>query len=328
MFRLLYILVFLILPHVVRSQDSSLFATCFHRDSIRNIVEVLASDSLQGRFTGKTGNTKAALFIAEEFRKAGLLPVSGFNGYFMDAGGYGSNILGAIKGTKTSGQVIIFSAHFDHVGTDATNPFPGLNNSAPGEKGDHIFNGANDNASGVAAIISLAKYFAKAPRPEKTILFMAFNGEELGLKGSAHAATLFDPDSIIANINIEMIGRPHFSNCRPYMTGADYSRLISIMNERLYEYDPARYKKSFIRPDPFTQQDLYMRSDNYSFAKKGVIAHSIMVTSPEDKYYHSKNDEPDTLDYDLMSEIIKAIAIGSTGLVNGEDILSRKKKKK
>lgn len=283
---------------------------------------------MQGRFTGKTGNTKAALFIADEFRKAGLLPVAGFNGYFMDAGGYGSNILGAIKGTKTNGEVIIFSAHFDHLGTDATNPNPPINTAAPPENGDHIFNGANDNASGVSAIISLAKYFAKAPRPEKTILFMAFNGEELGLKGSAYAATLFDPDSILVNINIEMIGRQHLQKGRPYMTGADYSRLITVMNERLYKYDPARYKKSFIRPDPFSQQNLYQRSDNYSFAQRGVIAHSIMVTSPEDKYYHSKNDEPGTLDYDLMSEIIKAIAIGSAGLVNGEDTLHRKKKRK
>lgn len=83
----------------------------FHPDSLRRIVEIIASDSLEGRYTGTAGNLKAALFIADEFRKAGLSHVAGNNGFFMEVKPSWWNVMGAIRGKSRPGQVIIFSAH-------------------------------------------------------------------------------------------------------------------------------------------------------------------------------------------------------------------------
>ncbi|HEU4858609.1 MAG TPA: M20/M25/M40 family metallo-hydrolase [Chitinophagaceae bacterium] len=302
--------------------QSSLADYIFHHDSLRYIIEVLASDSLLGRFAGTAENHKAALFIADEFKKAGLGHVAGNNGYFQEVKPAWFNVIGAIKGKSKPRQLIIFSAHYDHVGTDSTNPFPHDKFAADN---DQIYNGANDNASGVAAVICLAKYFKALNNNERTILFIAFTGEELGLLGSQFLANVFEPDSIVTVINIEMIGRSEFKNPRPYITGYEYSDLKKILN-RNYEAFGDSFEKEFFKGDPNFKGSLFIRSDNYPFALKGVPAHSIMLTSPADKYYHHPDDEASTLDYQKMKKIIRGIAFGTTGLVKGNDTPTRIKK--
>jgi len=301
--RLKYLVIFTILlfkAPLIRSQ-ASLTDSLFHPDSLRHIVEVLASDSLNGRFTGTVENFKAALFIADEFRKAGLSHVAGNNGFFREVKPAWFNVIGAIKGKSKPGQLIIFSAHYDHVGTNATNPFP---NDKFVADDDQIFNGANDDASGIAAVI--------------TLLFIAFTGEELGLLGSQFLANELEPDSIVALINIEMIGRHELKNPRPYITGYEYSDLKRILNRNYRAYGD-KTEKEFFKIDPYTKSFLFTRSDNYPFALKGVPAHSVMLTSPEDKYYHHPDDESWTLDYQKIKKVIVGIAHGATGLVKGTD---------
>jgi Zn-dependent M28 family amino/carboxypeptidase len=318
--RSIFFIQFLLYFSIVKAQ-SSLTDSLFHPDSIRQIVQVLASDSLEGRFTGTAGNLKAAYFIGEEFKKAGLSPVAGNNGYFQEIKPSWFNVISAIKGRSKPGQIIIFSAHYDHIGTTETNPYPGLGGNAIAEKKDKVYNGANDNASGVAAVISLAKYFKQAENNERTLIFIGFTGEELGLLGSKYLANVFHPDSIVAVINIEMIGRTDQNKAKPFITGAEYSDLKNILNSN-YEAYADKPEKEFFKKDPY-QQSLFTRSDNYSFASKGVPAHSIMQTSPYDKYYHNLNDETETLDFILMKRIIYGIAIGTRGLVNGTDTPTR-----
>jgi Zn-dependent M28 family amino/carboxypeptidase len=303
--------------------QSLLNVSSFHPDSLHSIVKVLSADSMQGRFSGSKGCTKAAFFIANEFEKAGLKPVAGNNRFFMPVTSKWVNVVGAIKGKSKPDELIIFSAHYDHIGTTSTNPLPFLGGNAQVKKGDTIYNGSNDDASGVSAVISLAKYFVNLNNNERTLLFVAFAGEELGLAGSDFFASVCTPDSIKAVINIEMIGRKYGNSGRPYMTGSEQSDLYEIFNKQLYKSDALTYKRSFIERDPFPKENLFFRSDNYSFARYGVPAHSIMVTAPTDKYYHSLSDEVSTLDYELMSRIVKAIAIGCRGLVNGTDNPSR-----
>ena len=304
--------------------QSSLVDSLFHPDSLRHIVEVLASDSLNGRFTGTSENFKAALFIAEEFRKAGLSHVSGNNGFFQEVKPTWFNVIGAIKGRSKPGQLIIFSAHYDHVGTTSTNPFPNYKPAA--DKSDQIFNGANDNASGVAAVISLAKYFKAINDNERTLLFIAFTGEELGLLGSRYLADIFDPDSIMAMINIEMIGRRQFKSSRPFITGYEKSDVIKIMNRNFRSLAGKESEKEFFKIDRYPSEFLFTRSDNFPFAMKGVPAHSIELTGPDDEYYHTPNDEPGTLDFNFMKKVVYAISLGSTGLVKGIDTPSRIRK--
>lgn len=302
--------------------QSALADSLFHPDSLRYIIEVLASDSLNGRFTGTAENYKAALFIADEFQRAGLSHVSGNNGFFQEVKPMWYNVIGAIKGKSKPGQFIIFSAHYDHVGTDSTNPFP---NDKFVAGNDQIFNGANDNASGVAAVISLAKYFKALNNNERTLLFIAFTGEELGLLGSQFLANELDSDSIVTVINIEMIGRSEFKNSRPYITGYEYSDLKEILN-RNYQAFGDGSEKEFFKRDPYLKNLLFTRSDNYPFAVKGVPAHSIMLTSTDDKYYHHPDDEAWTLDYQKMQRIITGTALGTTGLVKGKDTPARIKR--
>jgi Zn-dependent M28 family amino/carboxypeptidase len=191
------------------------------------------------------------------------------------------------------------------------------------ERGDTIYNGANDDASGVSAVISLAKYFKALNNNERTLLFVAFTGEELGLLGSKYFADDCEPDSIIAVINIEMIGRGRFSNPRPFVTGYEKSDLFDILNRNYRSVPGKNSEKEFFKVDKNTNEFLFKRSDNYSFAVKGVPAHSIMVTPSNDEYYHNLNDETKTLDFNLMKKVIRAIAIGTTGLITGKDTPSR-----
>lgn len=306
--------------------QSSLIDSLFHPDSLRHLVKVLASDNLKGRLTGTTESLMAADFIADEFEKAGLSSVAGYDGFFQEVKTGWFNVIGAIRGKSKPGQVIIFSAHYDHVGTISTNPYPWAGSQAAAERGDTIYNGANDDASGVSAVISLAKYFKALNNNERTLLFIAFTGEELGLLGSEYFVNDCAPDSIIAVINIEMIGRKQFSNSRPFITGYERSDLIDILNRNYSSLPGKKPEKNFFSIDRNTNESLFNRSDNYSFAVKGVPAHSIMVTSTSDEYYHSLNDELKTLDFNHMKKVISAIATGTTGLVTGIDTPSRIKR--
>ena len=307
---------------IVKGQ-SSLIDSLLHTDSIRHLVRVLASDSLQGRYPGTTESLNAADFIADEFEKAGLSSVAGNNGFFQEVKVGWFNVIGAIKGKSKPGQLIIFSAHYDHIGSISTNPYPGFGGQAKAEKGDTIYNGANDNASGVSAVISLAKYFKALNNNERTLIFVAFTGEELGLLGSKYFVAGCEPDSIIAVINFDMIGRGQFSNSHPFVTGYEKSDLIDILNRNYRSLPAKNSEREFFKRDKNTNEFLFNRSDNFSFAVKGVPAHSIMVTPSNDEYYHNLNDETRTLDFNLMKKVIRAIAIGTTGLITGKDTPSR-----
>jgi Zn-dependent M28 family amino/carboxypeptidase len=314
------IVVFLFSILLVKGQ-TSFVDSIFNADSLRKIVEVLASDSLKGRLTGSKESLKAAEFIAHEFKKAGLNSIAGNNDFFMEMRPSWVNVVGGIQGRSKSGQVIIFSAHYDHIGTKK-NTKTGKTNT---DDADSIYNGANDNAAGVASIITLAKYLKSKNDNERTLLFVAFTGEEQGLLGSKHFVEFCNPDSIIAVINIDLIGRSESLKPRPYVTGSERSDLIYILNTN-YQAFGNKKEKRYFQPDPYTNQLLFIRSDNLPFAQMGIPAHTIMLTSPHDQYYHSLKDEAWTLDYEQMKNVIRAISFGVNGLVQGIDTPKRIKK--
>jgi len=113
-----------------------------------------------------------------------------------------------------------------------------------------------------------------------------------------------------------MIGRPISRKRRnAYITGADFSDLQKLLNKKLYETDLTIYGKKYFTKDPFPDDNLFARSDNYWFAMKGIPSHTIMASAPDDDYYHSPADEPSTLDFTFMGNLVKAIAISTTILV-------------
>ena len=298
--------------------------------SCRQIVETLAADSFRGRLSGTANEEKAGFYIVREFEKAGCVP--GMDGsYFMPFNitwrhrtNESRNIVAVLLGKSKPKEWIVFSAHYDHIGTKATNPVNFLSEKGKPEKGDSVFNGANDNASGTSALITLARYFGKAGNNERTIVFIAFAGEELGLLGSQKAVLNLNHPSIVAMINMDMLGRPISSeNKNPFLTGATLSELQSILNKKLFEASPEEYGKNFFRKDPFPAESLFSRSDNFPFAQQGVPAHTIIATHPRDRFYHSLNDEPATLDYAFLAKIVRAVALGAAGLIDGSQTPTR-----
>lgn len=329
MCRLFIVLVLTLLVRVSIAQDSlqqnAALDSAINETYLKQLVQVLASDSMKGRFTGSEQASEAARFIADEFGKAGALPVGANNSYFSPfkvAGETGTkvgiNVMATLPGNSRRGELIIFCAHYDHVGTRSTNPYHMTSHDSKWRIGDTIFNGANDNASGVAAVISLAHYFGRLKNNERTIVFIAFSGEELGMKGSQHMALSCDAGSIKAVINIEMIGRARSKRKQnAFITGDNLSDLQSLINKQLYKANAETYGKGFFEDDPFPEEMLFRRSDNFWFAHRGIPAHTFMASSPFDAFYHRPGDEPSTLDFQLMSIIVKAIALGCNPLLQG-----------
>jgi Zn-dependent M28 family amino/carboxypeptidase len=286
-------------------------------------VQTLAADSFQGRLTGSIQASKAALLISDAFKNAGALPIAGNNGYIMPFETPDKitafNVVAALPGRSKEKELVLFSAHYDHIGTRGHSIPIQVREWGKFAKGDTVFNGANDNASGISSLIHLARYFAQNPNRERTIIFIAFSGEEEGLLGSKHLAEAFDPKAVTAMINMDMVGRPFSRNyTNPYITGSELSNLQQLLNKKLFEQAP-QYGEHYFESDDFKQEHLYLRSDNYPFARRGIIAHTIMTSSPFDVYYHTVKDEWETLDFPYMAEVVKAIALASAGLVNGSD---------
>lgn len=214
------------------------------------------------------------------------------------------NVIAILPGSdpNLAEEYILFSAHLDHIGT------------APSGE-DRIFNGADDNASGVTAVLSLAEAFAALPQaPKRSLVFMVYWGEERGLLGSrAFVRTPSIPlEKIVANINIEMIGRPEEGAYgKTWVTGWDKSDLGPLMQQ----VAPAVGVDIFEHPR-FSSM-LYGSSDNFAFAEVGVIAHSFSAGSLHEDY-HQVTDEWEKLNLPHMTKVIQGLMVGSWRLVQGE----------
>lgn len=160
---------------------------------------------------------------------------------------------------------------------------------------------------------------------ERTLIFIAFAGEELGLQNLQYLAENIEPDSIVAMINIEMIGRKPYSSSRPYVTGHEQSDLIKILN-RNYQLHQYKKEKNISGLNCITEVFSFSAQIITRLQKKGIPAHTIMRSSPKDEYYHTPDDESATQDYEAMAGVILAVAAGVHGLVTGADTPGQIKK--
>jgi len=285
--------------------------------SVKKYLYTLANDSMQGRKAGSPGIEKAAKYIEKQFSKIGLKPFnsSSFRQTFKHLNKRSEkkeeltlfNVIGLLEGTTLKEEFVVISAHYDHLGRKNIG------------EGDLIFNGANDNASGVSAMIMLADYFKKTKINKRSILFIAFTAEEMGLVGSNHFGKTISAETIIAGVNIEMIGKESpFGPKTAWLTGFNRSDFGKIIQKNL---SFSEYK---LYPDPYINYRLFFRSDNASLARLGVPAHTFS-TSPMDKDldYHKVSDEVETLDVKTITETIKAIATGIRSIISGDDTPSR-----
>jgi Zn-dependent M28 family amino/carboxypeptidase len=217
-----------------------------------------------------------------------------------------SNVTGKISGQRAN-EIILFSGHYDHLGIR-------------GAEGDTIFNGANDDASGTTAVITLAKYFMESGlKPERTIVFVAFTAEESGGFGSKYFSEQMNPDHIMAMFNIEMIGKGAKEGANTaWITGFEKSTFGELLQEAVEGSEYTFYA------DPYPTQNLFYRSDNATLARLGVPAHTISTTQIDiDKDYHQASDEVSTLDMAHMTNTIRAISKAADKMISGEQTPSR-----
>ena len=284
--------------------------TVITKDLINKHVITLSSDKMEGRRAGSDGIEKATQYIESEFERIGLSQYDTLNSFRQNFDFYGmsfNNVVGVLKGKSLSNEFIIISAHYDHLGIDYE------------MDGDNIYNGANDNASGVTAVLTLAEYFKKSDVNERSIIFIAFTGEEMGLRGSRYFGKNINPNNIMAGINIEMIGvQSEYGKNTAWLTGFDRSDFGEIIQKNLSD---TKYK---VFADPYPKQNLFFRSDNAALARLGIPAHTFSTTPMEkDSHYHKVTDEYKNLDVLTIKESIELISKGILSIIKGEDTPAR-----
>ena len=273
--------------------------------SLRGHVSFLASDLLEGRDSPSRGLDIAGEYIASHFRRLGLEPVAD-DDYFQsvvikpeDANSAKSrNVAGILRGSDPAlkDTFVILSAHYDHIGMAQTGD-------------DRVFNGANDDASGTAAVLEAATALASLhPRPKRSVLFILFCCEEKGLRGSRYYADhpLVPPVKTIAQLNLEQVGRtdapegPHVRMAN--VTGFDFSTMTQLL------VDSGKRVGVTVLKDSKASSEYFNRSDNGPLARLGIPAHTLSVTY-EFPDYHAVGDEWQKIDYDNMAAVDQTVAI-------------------
>ena len=282
-----------IITALLFAQTFSLSAQDIPKDRIVSIISTLASDEMKGRKFGTPENDKAAEYIASEFKKDNLAYCVG-DSYlipFEYKGKKGFNVCGIKKGT--SEKSLAFSGHFDHIGTN-------------NKEGDNIYNGADDDASGISTVIGLADYF-KDKKTDYSMVFMTFNAEEIGLIGSKALADNEKLNPVLNNItalfNFEMLAtESQFGKNAVFMTGDEFSDFDELINQNAVN-------SLKVYPDPYRNEQLFYRSDNVNFVKKKIIAHSIStVDMTKATHYHAVNDDLKIVDAENLTAIINNFA--------------------
>ena len=248
-------------------------AQSFDEAKLLEHVKTLSTDTFEGRKTGEKGGLLAREYIIQTFKDLGV-PSFGSkyeHKFTFDIQGKdykAANVLGQIKGTEYPDKYIVVSAHYDHVGV---------------KKGE-VYNGADDDASGVAALFALAEYLAKNP-PKHTIILAAFDAEELGLKGAYYFVDKMKGAHIVVNINMDMISRSAKNEL--YVVGTPHNeRLKSIIEN--FE-NPTSSKLLIGHDGADNKQNWTNASDHAAFHKEGI---PFLYFGNEDHAgYHQPSDD-------------------------------------
>lgn len=267
------------------------------------VFKRLKDNSARGRVVENVNESTALVFVLGE-TDANAFNIKA-NNIIEDLSLF--NVAGMIPGKSKPKELVLISAHYDHLGI------------VKAVDGDVIANGADDDASGTTAVIALAKYYKKLNNNERTLVFVAFTAEEIGGYGAKYFSSQLNPDEVVAMFNIEMIGKESkFGKNAAFITGYEKSDFGEILQKNLVGTD---FK---FHPDPYPSQNLFYRSDNATLAALGVPAHTISTDQIDsDKFYHTVNDEFETLDVSNIYSTIKAIALSARSIISGIDTPKR-----
>jgi hypothetical protein len=289
-----------------KTADVSKYMNSITANELKTHLYIVASDENEGRDTGTKGQKQAGKYLIEQYEKNGIsFPSVTESWYqkvpseFMSKGFApklpdSENIWAFIEGSEKPEEIVVVSAHYDHVGM----------------KNGEVYNGADDDGSGTVALLEIAQAFKQAKDegfgPKRSILFLHVTGEEHGLHGSRYYSEnpLFPLKNTVVDINIDMVGRRDtlHPNTNNYIYAIGSDRLSSELHT-INEEMNAKYTKLELdykyndRNDP---ERIYYRSDHYNFAKKGVPAIFFFNGIHED--YHMPTDTPDKIEYDALAK--------------------------
>ncbi|MEE9165018.1 MAG: M20/M25/M40 family metallo-hydrolase, partial [Nitrospinota bacterium] len=288
----------------------------FSEERMISVISFLADEKMKGRGLGTAELDKAADFIASKFHEAGLEPAGGKPGsYFQEWKAKGGkskeevvlkNVIGIIPGNNPDrdGQSVVFSAHYDHLGL-------GWPDVRQGNKGK-IHPGADDNASGVAILLELAQILGKTWKPDRTVVFVAFTGEEAGLMGSKHYVKNeknFPADKIIGVLNLDTVGRLDKNKLMVFGTGS--------AREWIHIFMGASYVTG-VPIEPVSND--FGSSDQKSFLDAGVPA--VQFFSGPHLDYHSPTDTIDKVDKAGLIKVASVVKEAVEYLTSREEPLT------
>jgi hypothetical protein len=286
--------------------DARKYINSITSDELKAHLTIVASDEMQGRDTGSPGQKKAGRYLISQYEKNGVSFPKGTKGYYQPIpASYlnaksnenlpdSENIWAFIEGSEHPEEIVVVSAHYDHVGV----------------KNGEVYNGADDDGSGTVGLLEIAQAFQQAKNeghgPKRSILILHVTGEEHGLHGSRFYSEnpLFPIKNTVADVNIDMIGRRDDfhkdTNNYVYVIGSDYlsTDLFNVCEEVNKRYINMNLDYKFNdRNDP---NRFYYRSDHYNFAKNGIP--SVFLFNGVHADYHKATDEVDKIEFDALTK--------------------------
>ena len=321
---------------VLFGQNNLKYAETIKVEDLEKHLIILSSDSMEGRETGKKGQKMAADYIMNHFKNIGIPPYkkkSYYQKFKVKNGRHmckcddcdtdflkkmlgknkyikGENVLGFIEGTDLKEELIIITAHYDHLGKHE----------------DKIFNGADDDGSGTVATLEIAEAFMLAKKegsgPRRSVLIMPVSGEEKGLLGSKYYTDhpIYPLENTVANLNIDMIGRVddwHENGDYVYLIGADMlsQELHDISEQTNDQYIGLELDYTFNAEDDPNRY--YYRSDHYNFAKNNIPVIFYFNGVHED--YHKVTDTLEKIDFNKIQTITRLVFLTAWELANRDE---------
>jgi len=273
---------------------------------VAKTLQYLASDELEGRDSNSKGIEKAANYLESILETSDIKPY--FSTYKDTLSNYENsyNVVGYIEGADKDlkNEFLILGAHYDHIGI-----------TEKGFEGDHINNGANDNASGTTILSEIAKYVGRAKNSKRSVLIVFFSAEEKGLLGSKHLAEKLKKQgtNVYAMLNFEMLGVPMKYDFEMFLTGYDKSN----MAEKINEYA----EKNLVgKSEGAEKYDLFKASDNYPFYLQfGIPSHTVSAFDFSNfDFYHHPKDEFQVMDTKFMTNIAQEMLPVVTKMINAD----------
>lgn len=284
----------------------STYLSAINTERLRTNLTYIASDETEGRETGSDGQKKAGKFIIDFYKKNGISFPKGADSYYQKVPAAflnakrnenlpdSENIWAFIEGSEKPDEIVVLSAHYDHVGI----------------KDGEVYNGADDDGSGTVALMEMAAAFQKAKNegngPKRSILILHVTGEEHGLHGSRYYSEnpLFPLKNTVADVNIDMIGRRDDfhkdSNNYVYVIGSDYlsTDLFNICESVNQQY--IKLTIDYKYNDKKDPNRFYYRSDHYNFAKHNIP--SVFLFNGTHADYHKPGDEVSKIEFDALTK--------------------------